>query len=267
MSTSPATGRDELHRYDCHEGALVMPIKDRSYQLTEEVLREYMNSALSNARSLLEEAELLLAHNHYARSYFLAVSCIEETGKAVQAFDGLGRNLKDPAVAQRLKMQFEDHSQKVASAFCPWIQSISNLRDEIMGFVNVMVDIGIGREAAMYTDVHVESGSVTTPKGQIRVKAASDCVSLAGTVLHRAVEYTCRNEPKRAGRIQDAFFALKPFHKIASTKDFWEYYVSKLEAGQSELESAVLEYNERYFSRKLLFKPHSGGQSPVSAAE
>jgi hypothetical protein len=33
-----------------------------------------------------------------ARAYFLAASCIEESGKAVQAFEGLARNLKGPAV-------------------------------------------------------------------------------------------------------------------------------------------------------------------------
>jgi AbiV family abortive infection protein len=82
-----------------------------------ELLEQYRDAALVNSQSLLEEATLLLVHGHYARAYFLATSSIEESGKAVQAFEGLGRNLSDSAVTRRLKLQFEDHSQKVTSAF------------------------------------------------------------------------------------------------------------------------------------------------------
>jgi hypothetical protein len=77
-----------------------MQAKNRDYQLTGELLREYRDAALVNAQALLEEAALLLAHGHHARAYFLAASCIEEAGKAVQAFEGLGRNLEDSAVMQ-----------------------------------------------------------------------------------------------------------------------------------------------------------------------
>ena len=68
----------------------------------------------------------------------------------------MGRNLKDPAVAQRLKLQFDDHSQKVTSAFSPWIQATPNLLEEINDFIRTMVDLKFGREASIYTDINAE---------------------------------------------------------------------------------------------------------------
>ena len=71
------------------------------------------------------EATLLLQHAHRARAYFLAVASIEEVGKAVQAFDGMGRNLKDDAVSTQLKKQFDDHQQKISSAFYSMVRGAS----------------------------------------------------------------------------------------------------------------------------------------------
>jgi len=66
-----------------------MPAKNRKYELTPRLLVEYRDAALVNSYALLEEATLLLANKHFARAYFLSASCIEEAGKAVQAFEGL----------------------------------------------------------------------------------------------------------------------------------------------------------------------------------
>jgi AbiV family abortive infection protein len=241
-----------------------MPAKDRNYELTEDLIRQYRDAALINAQALLEEAALLLAHGQFARAYFLSASCIEEAGKAVQAFEGLGRNLKDPAVTQRLKHQFEDHSQKVTSAFSPWVQATPNIRDEIMNFVRTMVDLKFGREASMYTDIHAERMIVTTPQMQVRKKTAADCVRLAGTVLAHVRPYAQQAQPKTTTRVQDAFFALRPsvFQKMANTADFWEYYITKMEKGNTALEAAVTEYNHHYFSKGKLFD-----STPAAPAE
>jgi AbiV family abortive infection protein len=235
-----------------------MPIKDREYELTVELLREYRDAALVNAQALLEEAALLLAHGHLARAYFLSASCIEEAGKAVQAFEGLGKNLQDPAVAQRLKLQFENHSQKVTSAFSPWLQATPNLRNEVMEFVNMMVALKFGREASMYTDINAEKLTITTPQMQVRQRTATDCVRLAGTVLSHVTPYAQQSQPKSTTRIQDAFFALKPtiFQKMASTADFWEYYISQMEQEKMALESAVVEYSQRFLSKGRRSKTH-----------
>lgn len=235
-----------------------MATKNRDYQLNAELLGQYRDAALVNAQALLEEAALLLRFKHYARAYFLAASSIEEAGKAVQAFEGLGRNLKDPAVTQRLKLHFEDHSQKVTSAFSPWVQATPNIREEIMEFVRIMVDLKFGREASMYTDINAERLKVSTPEMQVRQQAAANSVRLAGTVLAHAGPYAQQSQPKTTTRVQDAFFALKPavFQKMASTADFWEYYISQMERGSTALETSVTEYNQLFQSQNKTFKPN-----------
>lgn len=237
-----------------------MPAKNREYQLTSELLQQYRDAALVNAQALLEEAALLLGHGHYARAYFLAASSIEESGKAVQAFEGLGRNLSDSAVTHRLKLQFEDHSQKVTSAFSPWVQATPNIREEIMAFVRMMVDLKFGREASMYTDINAERSIVTTPEMQVRQRTATDCVRLAGTVLAHARPYAQQSQPKTTTRVQDAFFALRPavFQKMANTADFWEFYIAQMEQGNMALEAAVTDYNRLYLSQGKVFKSEPG---------
>jgi AbiV family abortive infection protein len=236
-----------------------MPEKNRNFELTPELLREYRDASLVNAQALVEEAALLLANGHYARAYFLAVSAVEEAGKAVQAYEGLGKNLRDPAVTQRLKLQFEDHSQKVTSAFSPWVQATPAIRDQIMDFVEMMVNLKFGREASMYTDIHAERVIVTTPQKQIRKEAASDCVRLALRVLAYARPYAEQVEVKTTNRIQDSFFALRPktFLKMANTADFWWFYIEQMEKGNTGLEQAVVDYNANYFTKSKLFRPEA----------
>ena len=234
-----------------------MPAKSRDYALTDDLLRQYRDAALLNAQALLEEASLLLANGHYARAYFLSASCIEEAGKAVQAFEGLGKNLKDSAVAHRLKLHFEDHSQKVTFAFSPWLQATPDLREQVMAFAATMVDLKFGREASMYTDINSERGIVTTPQMQVERATAANCVRLAGTVLSHVRPYAQRAQPKTSTPEQDAFFALKPaiFQKMANTGDFWEYYISRMKQGDTALETAVIDYNRLYLSKDMRFKP------------
>jgi AbiV family abortive infection protein len=142
--------------------------KNRDYQLTPGLLQQNRDAALANAQEWLDEATLLLQHEHRARAYFLAVASIEEVGKAVQAFDGMGRNLKDSAVSTRLKLQFEDHEQKIISAFLPWLQGSSNLPEALDSVINLILNVRHGREPSMYTDIRIDGPSVLTPSVSIR---------------------------------------------------------------------------------------------------
>ncbi|MBI4463594.1 MAG: AbiV family abortive infection protein [Acidobacteria bacterium] len=238
-----------------------MPMqKNRNYELTTELLQQYQDAALTNAQELLDEATLLLKHDHHARAYFLAVASIEETGKAVQAFDGIGHNLKDSAVSTRLKRQFEEHSQKVTSAFVPWLVATPNQREEVISYiVNLMIDLKHGREPSMYTDIHFEGPKVTTPTALVRKSAAEDCVRLANDVLSHARRYIGETKPPAKTRVQDEFFAMKPavFQKMRNTADFWKYYISRMEAGDMALENAATQYYKSYFSKGLRFKEES----------
>lgn len=231
-------------------------VKARNYQLTPELLEQYRDAALKNAEALLQESNLLLVHKHFARTYFLAVAAVEEMGKAVQAFDGMGRNLKDSAVSTRLKLQFEDHSQKITSAFLPWLLATPDLRAEVMSFVNTMIDVKNGREPSMYTDIQQEGPKVTTPEAVVSGAVSESCVRLAERVFSYVKPHVTESQPKTTTRVQDAFFAMKPgiFQKMANTEDFWEYYISRMESGDKALENAVTEYNKQYFSKSAKFK-------------
>jgi AbiV family abortive infection protein len=233
----------------------VPTIKNRNYSLTTALLKQYCDVALSNAQNLLNEATLLLQNNHFARAYFLAVAAIEEIGKSVQAFDGMGRNLQDSAVSTKLKLQFEDHSQKITAAFIPWLAASPNLRDEVMSIVNLQIDIKHGREPSMYTDIHFDGPKITTPESAIRPEAANNCIRLAEAVLSYATPYITA-KPKTTTRTQDVFFAMKSsiFLKMANTEDFWWYYISRMESGDKAIENAVTEYNTKYFSKNVKFK-------------
>jgi AbiV family abortive infection protein len=234
--------------------------KNREYQLTHELLQQYRDAALVNAQALLEEAALLLQHDHHARAYFLAVASIEEIGKAVQASDGMGRHLQDSAVSTRLKLQFADHSQKITSAFVPWLLAIPNLREEVLSFNDLMIHVKRGRKRSMYTDIDVEGPSVITPSTSIRQRAAEDCVRLAQDVLAYARPYVTQAHPKVTTRVQDAYFAMRPavFQKMLKMRDFWEYYISCSQAGDRAWETAVIQYHNNYLSKGLPFKAESG---------
>jgi AbiV family abortive infection protein len=239
-----------------------MPVaKNRDYQLTPELLQQYRDAALANAQELFEEATLLLQYGHRARAYFLAVASIEEVGKAVQAFDGMGRNLKDSAVAMRLKLQFDDHEQKISSAFLPWLQGSSNLPEVLDKIIDLILNVQHGREPAMYTDIHIDGPSVLIPSVSIRPKTAESCVRLAGDVLARARPYVTQPSPLVKTKSQDALFAMRTaWLKMAQTKDFWEYLLSRAQAGDTAIETAAIQYHKDYVLKNLQFKPGSNAE-------
>jgi len=184
------------------------------------------------------------------------VASIEEIGKSVQAFEGLGKNLKDPAIQQRLKLSFEDHSQKVTYAFIPWLQIVSNLRENVMEFTNIIVAIQFGREAAMYTDINAEQVAVTTPDMQVRERMAHDCVRLAKAVMKHATPYAMQEQPRPTSRAHDALFSMKPsiYSRIMNTEGFWWFHISRMEQGSSAFDVNVIEYNQIYLGKGIKFK-------------
>jgi len=232
--------------------------KPRGYPLTIEILAEYRDAALANARSLCAEAKLLLDANHHARAYFLAVAAIEETGKAVQASDGIGRNLSDPAVRTKLQTQFADHSTKITSAFIPSVIVSKNLRSVLASLIEVAVHVTNGREPSMYTDLVDDGARVTSPANLVRPISSNSCVELAHDLLAQTTTYVLTRTPTSTTWLQDRFFALnqKTFLKLANTADFWQYYISRAEAGSLAIEEAATEYHDNYFSKGKTYRPN-----------
>ena len=48
--------------------------------------------------------------------------------------------------------------------------------------------------------------------------------------------------------------------KMAKTKDFWEYYLSRAQAGDMAIETAATQYNKDYLSKGLQFKAESNSE-------
>jgi AbiV family abortive infection protein len=93
--------------------------KNKNYTLDLKILDEYQNQAVDNSEDLVLSSKLLFENHFYARSYFLACSSIEETGKAYLAYTSKGRNLK--SVESKLKNTFETHPNKITLAFMCWM--------------------------------------------------------------------------------------------------------------------------------------------------
>lgn len=230
--------------------------ESRNIRFSPELLRDYSLAALANASELVAEALILHKHDHFARAYFLAVAAIEETGKAFLAFDGQGRNLSDSSVASKLKRAMEDHSQKISSAFTAWLVTSPNIRESVMPAINLMIDLKHGREPSMYTDFRSDFSTIQIPAVAVREKAAFDCIRLATDCLSHTQIYISEKTPEPRTRSQDQLFAMKAglFQKIASTEDFWWYYIEQLEAGKKDLAEAVMSYQENFAKAGLLFR-------------
>ena len=231
--------------------------KKRNYPVTQALLAQYRDAALKNVKALLAESRLLLGHGHHARAYFLAVAAIEEIGKAVLAHDGIGRGLRDPAIQGRLRMNFEDHSQKVTHAFIPWLLSTPDLRSKVMEYVNTMIDVKNGREPSMYVDVHEDSGRVVLPADAVQSDAAKNCLDLAHAVLAHGTPYITQQAPRKRSRAEDFLFSLSQttFLKMTNTADFWNYFMSRMQQGDLRFEAAACEYHETFFSQRKAFAP------------
>ena len=230
------------------------------FQYTIALLCQYSAAALENAGELLEEAGLLLAGGHRARAYFLAVAGIEEIGKAVLAFDGQGRNLKDSRVTAKLRRAMEDHSQKVTAAFTPILLASPDLRQALMPLVDLMIHVKRGREPSMYTDINYESGKVQQPMAVVRDVAARDCVRLGSDCLRAAKKYVSDKSPLPRSALDDALFAMRPeqMNKILNIEGFWWYYIERMEAGAQDFAAAVITYQREYVAKGKTYRKPAG---------
>ena len=234
---------------------------DSDFRFNVDLLRAYCAAALQNASELLEEASLLFSKGHAARAYFLAVASIEETGKAMQAFDAQGRNLGDSAVTAKLRRAMEDHSQKTTTAFTPMLLASSNSRDAVMPVVKLMVHLKHGREPSMYTDILYQESKVQVPTAVVRNVAARDCVQLARDCLADARKHIAENKPETRSRAEDQLFAMKSgqLQDLMNTEGFWWYYIAQLEAGEQDFAAAVVAYKRDFVSKgKTFHRPDEG---------
>lgn len=228
-----------------------------SPNLTAELLREYSQAALSNAEELLAEASLLLEHGHMARAYFLAVSCVEEVGKALHSFDAQQRNLADPAVCTRLRNSLENHSQKINYALSIWAMNDRDPRAAIEVAMDLIGHLRRGREPSMYTDLRSEPDGIQLPREVVRDKAAKDCIRLAEGCVANAKKHLSEKKPQEFTAAHDRLFVMKSrrFQEMLNTEDFWWFLVSRMEEGRHDFAETVLIYDREYVRADKEFRP------------
>jgi len=224
--------------------------------ITADLLRAYSDAALRNADDLLVEALLLRDHGHMARAYFLAVACIEEAGKALQAFDAQNWNLSDPAVCTRLKTGMENHEQKVIYALGTWALNDADQSVALKAALDLISQLKRGREPSMYSDLRTSPDRAQTPRDVVRPKATRDCIMLAEHCLAHAHHYISEKTPAKVTASQDRLFTMKPakFQEMLSTEDFWWYFIARMNAGQEDIADAVLGYEREHIKTGISFR-------------
>lgn len=230
--------------------------KIREYELHDEFLKAYGDASLENAQQILNDAKILLNHKSYAIVYFLAVAAIEETGKAYMAFSSRGRNLSNAGLKKKIKEMFENHSQKISSAFASWITKSSKTEESIRNAMELMVQIKSGREKSIYVDVNSDN-SLSIPMKIIRPIVAINSVTVAEKCLYYTRNIILENHPPSFSSFDDKFFCLKgdSFKKLFNNADFAKYVLSELKQQNKKFDFSkiVVTYHDKYFSRNKLF--------------
>lgn len=235
--------------------------KNKNYEINKSILKEYHDNALQNAMELLNEAQLLLTHKHYARAYYLACLSMEESGKAYIAWTAQGRNLDNQGIHKTLKDRFELHPSKIMCAFYCWALVSSDLTAAITHMTDLQTNLINGREKSMYVDIK-DDNTIMLPSKTIRPVAARDCVEVAKNCLHATKYYIAKNDPPKYSSIEDKFFCMKHeklFTMMSQNEDFGYYLIDHINSGSvaHDFIKCIVTYHEVYFCKNKKYKPQS----------
>lgn len=232
-------------------------VKSHNFRYTPEMLKEFSLASLRNADALIQEAIILSKYKHLPRAYFLAISSVEESGKAFLAYNGLGRNLQDSAVTAALRRSFENHEKKINAGFHAWILKSSDVRNTIMPAVDLIIALKNGREPSMYTDFDYEARKLKLPWELVSKTNAFDCIRVAFNCLVHTSEHINTNAPISRSRTEDELFSIKDkkLKTLLNREDFWWYYIDRLENGDSNWTDAISEYKNKYECKGRVFRP------------
>lgn len=226
---------------------------------TKPLLLDYRKAALSNALNLLNESQLLLDNQHYARSYFLSVAAIEEIGKAAILYHTEGRNLNAPDVQSRLRIEIQNHSTKITNAFVASLKSLDErqLRESLSKILGYAIDLKRGREPAMYSDVGSDL-QIRLPQSSVRPLAAKDCLRLAIACFDSTKSMIDAEPAPSTTREQDKMWTLgKKAQQVWKEDDFGEFlldYIERNGARGDIISPAVTKYYDDYLSKGRKFK-------------
>ena len=138
-------------------------------------------AAHNNALKLLEEAELLLENNSFARAFMLAFSGLEEIAKSQLAADVYTGYITEAD----FKSHFTDHKKKIGRVLWATLDANEHslyTEEELEALHPKFKD----RSAALYCDF--SNGKVTSPDDVITKDDATRIIMTLETAITRIVE-------------------------------------------------------------------------------
>ena len=134
--------------------------------------------------------------------------------------------------------------------------SSTNIREDVMPAIDLIIALQHGREPSMYTDIWFDVSEIKKPVKLVRETAAGVCIKLAQTCLGHTRKYIAEHNPPVASRAEDEFFAMKSKQvaSLVNTADFWWYYIAEYENGNDNVSEAVSRYRVKYLNKGRLFR-------------
>jgi AbiV family abortive infection protein len=226
--------------------------KEKNYNISISLLQKYSEHALQNAQDLLNEAQLLSTHKHYARAYYLACLSLEETGKACLAWSAQGRNLANEGLHKTLKNIFELHPMKIFYAFYCWALMSPKQFTSTKAMPELQLHLISGREKSMYVDVNADN-SISFPSKVVRPKAAVDCIDIAHKCFIATKYYIANNAPPKHSSTDDKFFCLKheKTYAMIQKEDFFHYLIDHIrpESFVQDFIKCVVIYHDNFYCK------------------
>jgi AbiV family abortive infection protein len=155
---------------------------------------EMYTAAHKNACDLLAEAHLLFEHEHFARTYALAFTALEEISKSQFAADVVTGLRKQ----EDFEKFYKDHSKKIggmrwahldASSFPNNLKWVGPDRDD-METMDPQKPTFQKRQEALFVGIDFQNSRITTPKEKITEQDAKEIIHIVDTALWSIWENT-----------------------------------------------------------------------------
>jgi AbiV family abortive infection protein len=138
--------------------------------------------AHNNAVSLVGEAELLHKNKHYARSYFLAFTGLEELSKSQLAADVYTEFIKE----EEFWTKFTKHNEKIQLLGWASHDAERYLDWETEDYVEISVPKVKSRMGSLYVDI--ENSKIISPKDAITAKESKSLIHTLTVAIDRITE-------------------------------------------------------------------------------
>ncbi len=151
----------------------------------------------------------------------------------------------------------ESHEKKIIYALCTWASDSTNQGAALKAASDLIFHLKGGREPSMYTDLRNDPDRAQTPREIVRAEAARDCIRLAKDSVAYVHRHVIVKEPFKFTVAQNRLFTMKAskLQAMLNTKEFWLYFIARMEAGEKDIAEAVLGYERDHVKSGTPFPP------------